>query len=165
MLPRLAAALTVLVLAVPAHAGVWAWGCQGQLSGPDQTVIFNRYQMVVLDGKRPAMDLHKLLGDAAINDLIKDNVVGYKANNINSGFEDKTIVFDRDKEPKGKITLTEVSSHRLSHKAKLICGRDDVTDTFRKTFRYERDNEKPRSITMQCIEYTLSTRGGRKGCD
>lgn len=47
----------------------------------------------------------------------------------------------------------------------MICGRDEVTDTFRKVYRYERDNETPRTLTMQCIEYTLSTRGGRKGCD
>ena len=42
---------------------------------------------------------------------------------------------------------------------------DDITDTFRKAYRYERDGEPPRTLTMTCIEYTLSTRGGRKGCD
>lgn len=165
MLPRAAAALTAaLLITAPAGAGEWAWGCQGQLSAPDQTLIFSRYQMVLLPGKRPPMDAKKLLGDAALSELIAGDAVGYDPNNVNSGF-DKTIEFTRDEAPKGKITLTEVASRRLSHKAKLICGRDDVTDTFRKVYRYQRDDETPRTVTMQCIEYTLSTRGGRKGCD
>lgn len=32
-----------------AQAALWAWGCQGQLTAPDQTVIFTRYQIVVLE--------------------------------------------------------------------------------------------------------------------
>lgn len=111
------------------------------------------------------MNLGKLRGDKALNDLIKDGAVGYDAQNVNSGFEEKAIEFTRDKEPKGKITLTEQSSRRVSHRARLICGRDEVIDTFRKVYRYARDNEKPRTFTLQCSEYTLSTRGGRKGCD
>ena len=34
-----------------ASAAVWAWGCQGQLGG--QQVIFNRYSMYVVEGKKP----------------------------------------------------------------------------------------------------------------
>lgn len=147
-----------------AQAASWAWGCQGQLTAPDQSVIFTRYQMVVLDGKRPPMPPDRLLGDAALNPLINGDSAGYDPNNINDGLVN-TIIFTRDAAPKATITLTELSSRRLSHKAKVICGRDEVTDTFRKVYRYERDNETPRTLTMQCIEYTLSTRGGRKGCD
>ena len=159
----IATAATLLSIQT-ASAGVWAWGCLGPLAGPDQQVVFNRYQMVVLAGKRPAPKLHDLLGDSALNDLIKGDVVGFDPNNVNEGLIER-IEFTRDKDPKGKITLTEQSSRRTHHRARLICGRDEVTDTFRKVYRYQRDNEKPRTLTMQCIEYTLSTRGGRKGCD
>lgn len=148
-----------------AQAALWAWGCQGQLTAPDQTVIFTRYQIVVLEGKRPPLKPQDLLGEEALNPLIDTPRNAYDPNNINSGFQDKVITFTRDTEPKSQITLTEQSSRRLSHKAKLVCGRDDVTDMFRKVYRYQRDNETPRTLTMQCIEYTLSTRGGRKGCD
>ena len=148
-----------------AQAAVWAWGCQGQLTAPDQTVIFTRFQMVVLEGKRPPLKPQDLLGEEALNPLIGGGGAAYDPNNINSGLQDKGITFTRDTEPRSKITLTEQSSRRLSHKFKVVCGRDDITDMFRKVYRYERDGETPRSLTMQCIEYTLSTRGGRKGCD
>jgi hypothetical protein len=47
----------------------------------------------------------------------------------------------------------------------VICGRDEDTDLYRKVYRYERDGEPARDVTMQCMEYQLSTRGGRKGCN
>lgn len=147
-----------------AQAATWAWGCQGQLTAPDQTVIFTRYQMVVLDGKRPPLKPLDLLGEEALKPLIAGGLAGYDPDNVNDGLV-KSIAFTRDAPTKSKITLTEQSSRRLSHKAKLVCGRDETTDTFRKVYRYERDGEAPRTLTMQCIEYTLSTRGGRKGCD
>jgi hypothetical protein len=31
-------------------------------------------------------------------------------------------------------------------------------------YRFQREDEPARDITMQCFEYQLSTRGGRKGC-
>jgi len=154
----------LLASAGGAEAASWAWGCQGQLSAPDQTAIFTRYQLVVLEGKRPPIAPTKLIDDSALKPLIGDDVPGYDPDNVNDGLA-KSIVFTRDAPAKSRITLTEQSSRRLSHTAKLVCGRDEVTDTFRKVYRYVRDNEPPRTLTMTCIEYTLSTRGGRKGCD
>ena len=58
----------------------------------------------------------------------------------------------------------EKSSKCISHKRRPFCGRDEDTDVYRKTFSLQRENEAPRDITMQCMEYQLSTRGGRK-CD
>ena len=63
------------------------------------------------------------------------------------------------------MTLTEKSSRRISHTHKLICGRDEDTGIFRKVYSYARENDPPHDITMQCMEYQLSTRDGRKGCD
>jgi hypothetical protein len=75
------------------------------------------------------------------------------------------MIFMRKDDPKAKVTLSEKSSRRISHKSKLICGRDEDTDVYRKVYYYEREDEPARDITMQCMEYQLSTRGGRKGCD
>jgi hypothetical protein len=88
----------------------------------------------------------------------------YESEDANSGFE-KTITFTIKDDPKRKVTLTEKSSRRISNKSELICGRDEDTDVFRKVYRYQRENEPPRDITMQCMEYRLSTRAGRKGCN
>ena len=57
--------------------------------------------------------------------------------------------------------LTERSSRTLSHMQCVVCGRDEETQIFRKIFRYQRDKELEREITMQCIDYVLTTRGGR----
>jgi hypothetical protein len=66
---------------------------------------------------------------------------------------------------KNTISLTEKSSKRLSHHTAMVCGRDEVRDVFRKVYRFRRNDEAPRDITLQCMEYTLSTRGGRPCID
>ena len=72
--------------------------------------------------------------------------------------------FTRADDPKRKIVLTEKSSRKISHSHKLICGRDQDEDIFRKVYHFQREDEPARDIVMQCFEYQLSTRGGRKGC-
>ena len=140
-----------------ASAGSWAWGCQGQLGG--QQVIFNRYSMFVVDNKKPLGNVRKLM-DEKIDSLIKGDSVSYEPQNGNDGLI-KTIEFLRHDDAKRKLTLTEQSSKKISSKHRLICGRDEDTDIYRKVYRYQREDEPARDITMQCIEYQLSTRGGR----
>ena len=41
-----------------AGAGIWAWGCQGQLG--NQQIIFNRSSMFVVESKKPLGDIHRL---------------------------------------------------------------------------------------------------------
>ncbi len=43
----------------------------------------------------------------------------------------------------------------------MVCGRDEEKTITRKVYRLERSGEPARDITMQCMEYMLSTRGGR----
>ena len=62
------------------------------------------------------------------------------------------------------MTFIEKASRKLSHTHKLICGRDEDTDIYHKVYSFRRENEPARDIVMQCMEYQLSTRGGRKGC-
>jgi hypothetical protein len=145
-----------------ASAAVWAWGCQGQLDR--QLVIFNRDKLFVASGKLPRGNVRKAIEDK-MTELAKGKDAGYEDQNGNEGFDDKTREFARHDDPKKKIVLTEKSSRTTSHRARVICGRDETIDTFRKIFRYQREGGPPRNITMQCFEYMLSTRGGRKGCD
>lgn len=144
-----------------ASAAIWQWGCQGQLG--DQQVIYNRDSMVVVDSKVKMGDIRKLRMDKMELPPGSPPHVDYYPTG-GGGFE-KTMEFMRSDDAKRKIVLTEKSSQRISHKHKLICGRDEDTDIYRKVYRYEREDEPARNITMQCMEYQLSTRGGRKGCD
>ena len=55
----------------------------------------------------------------------------------------------------GRRTVDAVDAMRM---------RVDVAAFTRKVYRYQLENEPERNITMQCIEYQLSTRAGRPGC-
>lgn len=141
-------------------AAVWAWGCQTQTG--EQQVIFNRYSLFVVDGKQRPVKLNKLTANQ-IEELVKSPNTEFSPADVNGGFE-SPMTFTKVGEETDKLVLTEKTSKRTSHKTHLLCGRDETTDIFRKVFRLERDGQPPRDITMQCIEYTLSTRGGRPGC-
>jgi hypothetical protein len=158
----LSAVIVSIAASNGASAAIWDWGCQGQLGG--QQVIFNRYSMVVVDTKAKLGDVHKLrLGEIKLPAGSPPSVA-YNPADQNGGFE-QTMEFTRDDDSKAKLVLTEKSSRRVSHRHKLICGRDEDTDIYRKVYSFQPGDEPARDITMQCIEYQLSTRGGRKGCD
>ena len=157
----IAAVISGIMATNAASAAIWAWGCQAQV-GASQ-VIFNRYSMVVVDTKVKMGDVHNLRMTEINLPPGSPPHVEYEAVDINGGFE-KTMVFTRKDDAKRKVTLTETSSRLISHKHKLICGRDEDVDIYRKVYRYQREDEPARDITMQCMEYNLSTRGGRKGC-
>jgi hypothetical protein len=142
-----------------ADAGVWAWGCQGKLG--DQQVILNRYGVRVIDTKAKLGDLHKIINDELGIVTTGDGAI-YES--IASESETAPLQFIRDKNDKFKLLMTEKSSKKISSKSKLICGRDESTDITRKVYRYQREDEPARDITMQCIDYQLSTMGGRR-CD
>ncbi len=157
----LVAAFSFIGASTGASAAIWAWGCQGQLG--DQQVIFNRESMVVVDTKQKMGDIRKLRMTKI--ELPKESPphVDYNPGDINGGLIE-AMDFTRADDPKRKIVLTEKSSRKISHSHKLICGRDQDEDIFRKVYRFQREDEPARDITMQCFEYQLSTRGGRKGC-
>jgi hypothetical protein len=63
-----------------------------------------------------------------------------------------------------KLMLTKLFSRRIGHSARLIAHcHDETVDRFRKNYRVERDQEPPRIVTLVCMEYQLSTKGGRTG--
>jgi hypothetical protein len=163
MTMRLIVCLCALLAATNgASAAVWAWGCQTQVGG--QQIIFNRFSMIVVDTKVKMGDVRNLrMAEFDLPAEAPPNVK-YVPEDVNGGFE-KTMIFTHKDDPKRKVTLTEKSSRRISHTSKLICGRDEDTDIFRKVYRFERENDPARDIAMQCMEYQLSTLGGRKGCN
>ena len=152
----------LLAASTGASAAVWAWGCQAQVGR--QQVIFNRFSLVVVDTKVKMGDIRNLRVTEIELPADLPPSVKYVPEDVNGGFE-KEMIFTRKENRKAKVTLTEKSSRRISHKSELICGRDEDTDVYRKVYRYQREHEPARDVTMQCMEYQLSTRGGRKGCD
>src|SRR5262249_38062621 len=153
---RLVLLAFIAIAPIPAQAGILSFGGQGQLG--DQQFVFNRYQAFVVDSK-------KKLG--AVKDPLKDSIADSPADDPGGYYRqtqtrpEKTIGFERTDDAERKLTLTEKSSKTLSKKHKLICGRDEDSATYRKVFTYQREDEPAREITMQCVEYSLSTRGGR----
>ena len=77
-----------------------------------------------------------------------------------NGFQ-KTMVFNEQSESVGKLIMREKSSTKISHHQHLICGRDEIVDVYRKVYRYDPPHQPGRNVTLQCMEYVLSTRGGR----
>jgi len=152
-----------------ASAAILSFGCLGQLG--DQQILFNRDGLYVVNGKAPAGKPKPFTVDT-VGDAIsalkqgKANFTEFRPDG-GDGLDETPIQFSLiDAEKKThKVVFTQTFSKRISHKHRLICGRDEDTDLFRNIYRYERDGEPARDIKMQCFYYQLSTRGGRKGCD
>ena len=97
-----------------------------------------------------------------IDDLVAKfpDAEGYNADSSNDGLQ-QTMTYTNQSDEKNKLTFTEKSSRTISHRCHLVCGRDEDNSTERKTYRVERTGTAPIDVTLQCREYTLSTRGGR----
>ena len=137
----------VLVLAVvpQSNAAVWAWGCLGSMG--DNDIVMHRYWLVVVPAKSLPLKL--------------DDVVRYNAEDVNSGFE-QTMTFTRDDKSGRPLLLTEKSSRKISHKEGRVGPRDQTRTIFKKIYRYAPSDGPARDVAMQCIEYILSTTGGRR---
>jgi hypothetical protein len=167
MTPRMIAgtwmAWAALAFAGDASAAVWRWGCAGPLG--DSQIVSNRYQLLVMPAKMPHQKLNDLI---YLDDLTTDkalpkdadaDIAAYDADDGNSGL-DKQMTFTRNDQSGRKLTLTEKSSKVLSHRVVHGC-RDQITERFRKVYRFKADDEPQRDVTLECIDYMLTTRGGR----
>ena len=102
----LLSALAFIAASGAAHAGIWEWGCQGQLGA--QQVIFNRYSMVVVDTKQKLGDIHKLKMDKIDLPPGSPASVSFEPQDVNGGLIGP-LVFTGEDDPKRKLTLTEKS--------------------------------------------------------
>jgi hypothetical protein len=162
LLAGLAAALT----ATSAPAAVWKWACQGELDG--QRILFDREGLYIAAGAavvgKPGRFTMQSIEDAIARSKAGE-FTEFGPEDANNGLASPiAFALTGDGGQQRKVVFTERSSKQVLHQHKLICGRDEDTDLFLKVYRYERDGEPARDITMQCMEYQLSTRGGRKGC-
>jgi hypothetical protein len=155
--------VSMMFLADAASAAVWQWGCMGRL-GEDQ-IVFNRDRLVLISGKAPAGKLDDFVrsGDFPVDAKHpaspREAIATYQPDNGNDGLS-ATMTFSGDGTQ--KLTLTELSSKKIGHNGRLVAGcRDETIDRFRKSYRVERDQEPARTVTLVCMEYQLSTKGGR----
>ena len=151
-----------------ASAAILSWGCQGQLG--DQRVLFNRDGLYIVDGKAPAGKPKKFTADSvgdAITELkdSKETFTEFGPSN-DDGLEGPIAFSTIDaSKPTQKLVFTQKSTHRISHKHRMICGRDEDSDLYRTVYQFDRPGQPAQDIKMQCSYYQLSTRGGRKSCD
>jgi hypothetical protein len=137
----------VTAAASPAAAGIWTYGCKGNL-GDDQ-VIFDRESLVVLPRKLPAGN---------IRELVKREIAAFDAADNNSGLQ-PTMEFMRGAYPNQKVTLTEKSSRKTSERNGHVGTREESTTTFKKLYRFVRAGgpaSLPRDIEMDCVDYMLT---------
>ncbi len=151
------AVVAALAAAPRAEAAIWAWGCQGRVDG--RQIIFNRYALIEIPAKAKRAKLDDLIH---ANDLANSKAAaaaGFDAGDVNSGLTEKMEFIRRgDGE---RLTLTEISSTKLAVRTRTVHKRDEIRTRMRKLYRLVRGGGPVRMVTMQCIDYLLSTRGGR----
>lgn len=147
-----------------ASAAVWSWGCVGPY-GADQ-IVFNRDRLVIAQGKASLGKLDEIVqgGGSAIEALTKRKGVTilstYAPDDVNGGLDGK-LSFTHETDKK-KLVLTEVSSKKIGHSTKLLFScRDETKDRFTKTYKVEIAGEPARTVMLTCMDYNLSTKGGR----
>jgi hypothetical protein len=150
-------ALAILGFATNASAALWQWGCLG--TSADEQIVFNRGTLIVAPAKPSLGELKDLI---RVDDLTtkSEDADAYNVDDDNAGFQ-KKMSFTSQDNSKVKLILTEKSSTRVSRHSHLICGHDEITDIYRKVYRYEPPKAPARNITLQCMEYQLTTTGGR----
>jgi hypothetical protein len=141
-------ACALMLAADAASAAVWEWGCMGTLG--NEQIIFNRNRLIVISGKAPPGKLDDFVhGDRFATEAEHSAtaiaiVATYQPNASNDGLA-TTLGFTGEAADR-KLTLTELSSRRIGHSARLIAHcRDETIDRFRKSYRVER----PRAATYR----------------
>jgi hypothetical protein len=158
--PAVGGAIVALVLAalpLQANAGISAWGCASEFKGGTQ-IIFNQAVLLMLD-QPSQLDLMAIILDS--DGLEKHpSRSRFKARVFSTSFEPKKLRFGAN-EADAPLLLTERSSKRVSYRNGRAGPRDEITTRWRKIYRIEGNGEKPRDVAMNCMEYILSTMGGR----
>ncbi len=145
------------LIAAPASAGDWRWGCMGPFS--DQQVLFSRNSLVISEAKLPLGKLDDLFRIDDLGAKFPD-ADGYNADDGNNGLQ-RMMTFTNQSNQKIKLTFVEKSSKQISFHKHMVCGRDELNSLERKTYHVRRTNDAPLDVTLMCREYLLTSRGGR----
>jgi hypothetical protein len=130
-------------------------------------VLFNRDGLYIVDGKASAGKPEKFTADSvadAITALKNSKETFTEFGPYGDDGLEGPIVFSKIEpgKPPQKLVFTQKSTHRISHKHRMICGRDEDSDLYRTVYQFDRPGQPAQDIKMQCWYYQLSTRGGRK---
>lgn len=159
-LARVALLAAFACLAEPAEAAVWAWGCIGTVG--DKQVAFNRQKLIVATSRKPLGKLDAIVRESdftAPKDAGSPTV--YQPEQDNGGLETR-MTFAQEGDKSRVIVLTEVASRRTGKSDTLVAGcRNEIIERFSKTYRIEMSGEAARTVTLMCMDYQLTTRGGR----
>jgi hypothetical protein len=139
----------------------WLVACatMALFAAPADDVVLNRDTLIMLPRTRTIGDLEKYIYRDSLDDDAKEDGLTFLPDDHNSGFE-KTMTYKKN-DGDEKIKLIEKSSRITSKRRGRAGPRDEETIKFKKVYRFELEGEKPRDVAMRCMEYTLSTKGGR----
>ena len=138
--------------AMPAAASDWSWGCIGQLG--KNRVVFNRLNLVVWGADVKPIKLEELRNSIFI--LQPNGGDRYDTDDNNTGFAPKIGFTLKTEKAALKVILTELKSKTLSDRTTRAETREIYNKKFKKTYRYERTDEPPQTIEMDCIEFEVS---------
>ena len=141
----------------PADAAISAWGCKGDSGGVQ--IFFNRDVLVVLKGRTTALTLKQIVHGG---DAISKSADGRIFSPDSGDLDEKTLLFTNIHAPGEKITLTEKSSRQTGNRVGELALREEIWTSFRKVYSYSITGELTRVVTMDCANYLLSTKGGRR---
>jgi hypothetical protein len=155
--------LTYTLTVTGASAMAFRFACQGRLD--EQRILFDFHTLYIASGNRPVGKPGKFTKQS-IEEAIASvkngrGVTQLSADEFNTA-ESMTFAFTEDGKQKQKVVLTEQSSKWISHSERVICSRVEQTDLYQKVYSYQRNDEPARDITMQCMDYVLSTPVDRK---
>lgn len=135
-----------------ATASDWSWGCIGRLG--EERIVFNRGSLVVWGADVKPIKLKELRN--SVLDLEPNGGDRFNADDNNSGFAPKLGFTLKTDKAVLKVTLTELSSKTISDRTTRSETREFYNRTFKKKYHYERTDEPPRTVTMDCIEFEVS---------
>jgi hypothetical protein len=131
-------ACALILSADVASAAVWDWGCMGALG--NEQIVFNRNRLILISGKAPPGNLDdfvhsgQLAAEAGHSATAIAVVATHQSDASNDGLG-ATRGFS-GKGANRKLALTELSSRRNGHSARLIAHcRDETVNRFRKSYR------------------------------
>jgi hypothetical protein len=164
-----AAALLTALVAVStvesASAGISRWVCQGKIG--DERILFGDGELFIASGKASAGKAGKATAQSILDAFFAaKNGGGFTRFVLDVSDRPLAITFsqtDSNKQTQ-KVVLFKQSSKQLWRRHKRICRRYENTTLFRTVYRYERDGEPARDLTMMCVEYEFTTNGGRQDC-